>query len=143
MKRCARAVIAGFIAFSSLAVAESVEHRLKNLENDWAQAEVRKDFAALDRFMADEYIFTDPDGVVFTKAQNLASFKSEQNAVTSELLSEVAVQDFGNAAVVTGLTKETVKGRPGSDTYRFTDTWVKRSGSWQCVAGHASRVTKP
>jgi len=132
--------LAAALACSCIAVAQGVEQQLKKQESDWAAAEVKKDYAVLDRIMADEYISTDPDGKVFSKAQTIASFKSDQNVVTSEAVSELEVHVYGDAAVVTGLTKETVKGHPGTDTYRFTDTWVKRGGAWQCVAGHASRV---
>lgn len=130
------------MAVSSLGFGQGIDQQLKKLENDWAQAEVKKDFAGLDRIMADEYTFTDPDGKIFGKAQTIASFKTDANVLTSEVVSELTVQIYGDAAVVTGLTKETIKGKDRGDTYRFTDTWVKRGSAWQCVAGHSSRLGK-
>jgi hypothetical protein len=43
---------------------------------------------------------------------------------------------------VTGRSRWTVqKGeRPGQHSGRFTETWVKRDGRWQVVAGHYSDV---
>jgi ketosteroid isomerase-like protein len=141
MKASVFAVLIALLVCSFIS-GQSVDQQLKKLENDWAQAEVKKDFATLDRILADDYTFTDPDGKVFSKAQTIASFKSDQNVVTDEAVSELAVQVYGDAAVVTGLSKETLKGQTRGDVYRFTDTWVKRGGAWQCVAGHSSKVGK-
>ena len=51
---------------------------------------------------------------------------------------------YGDAAVVTGgnTTKETIKGKDISGLYRWTDTWIKKAGRWQCVATHASKIAE-
>jgi ketosteroid isomerase-like protein len=119
-----------------------VEQALIKLENDWNDASMKRDVALLGRLLADDYIFTDPDGVMFTKAQNLEMLKSGDDVVTSAVASDMKVRVYGNAAIVTGLNavKEQLKGKDISGTYAYTDTWVKRPGSWVCVATHASRL---
>jgi hypothetical protein len=41
---------------------------------------------------------------------------------------------------VTVLVKATHKGEDMNGTLRWTDTWVRRTGSWQCVAGQTTKV---
>jgi ketosteroid isomerase-like protein len=56
------------------------------------------------------------------------------------------VRVYGDVAVVTG--RNTIKGvwedikRDISGPYRFTDVFVRRNGSWQCVTSQSSRVTE-
>ena len=49
------------------------EQELITLENDWSQASVKRDATALPRFYADDYIFTDQDGVVSNKSKEIAN----------------------------------------------------------------------
>lgn len=122
----------------------SVEQELIKLENEWAEAWVKSDVAFHDRIMADDYMWTSPWGWVTTKADDLALVKSGEDVITSWVLADMKVRVYGDAAVVAGrcAVKETYKGKDVSDQYRFTDTWVKRAGQWQCVAGHSSVIAK-
>jgi FlaG/FlaF family flagellin (archaellin) len=90
-----------------------VEQALIKLENDWNDASVKRDVVVLGRILADDYIFTDPDGVMFTKAQNLEMLKSGDDVVTSAVATDMKVRVYGNAAIVTGLNtvKEQLKGK--------------------------------
>jgi ketosteroid isomerase-like protein len=120
----------------------TVEQALIKLENDWNDASVKRDVVLLGRILVDDYIFTDPDGVMWTKAQDMEMLKSGEDVVTSAVATDMKVRVYGNAAIVTGrnAVKEQLKGKDISGTYAFTDTWVKRPGGWECVATHASRV---
>jgi ketosteroid isomerase-like protein len=124
------------------AVNVSAEQELIRLENEWADAWVKSDVAFFERIGADDYTWTAPWGEVWTKARDLALLKSGDSVITSWVLSEMKVRVYGDAAVVTGrcAVKEAYKGKDVSDQYRFTDTWVKRAGRWQCVAGHSSVI---
>jgi ketosteroid isomerase-like protein len=122
----------------------SVEQELTKLENEWADALVQHDWTFLDRILADDYLVTDPEGNVSTKAQEIAFFKSGEFAVTSCVHHEMKVRVYGDAAVVTGRStvKETYKGKDFVPNFRWTDTWVKSAGRWQCVAGHSSEIAQ-
>jgi hypothetical protein len=128
-----------------LATAQSVELQLKKLEIQWGDANVKKDVAVLDRIMADDYTETGIDGNVETKAQGMAFVKSGEYVLSSYAYSDMKVRVYGDTAVVTFInkTKDTYKGRNISGTSRWTDTWIKRGGSWQCVASHSSKVAHP
>jgi len=148
MKRIAFAVCVVVLVFGVAILAKtqtaSVEQELMKLENGWADALVKVDLAFLDRILADGYIFTGADGKVSNKAQEIASVKSGESVVTSAANDEMKVRVYGNVAVVTGrwTSKQTLKGTDISGQYRWTDTWVKIAGRWQCVAGHSSLIAQ-
>jgi ketosteroid isomerase-like protein len=122
----------------------SVEQELIKLENEWAEAWVKSDIAFHDRIMADDYTWTAPQGFVMTKADDLTLIKSGQDVITLWVLADMKVRIYGDAAVVTGrdTIKETYKGKDVSGQNRWTHTWVKRDGRWQCVAGHSSEIAQ-
>lgn len=123
----------------------SAEKELINLEDGWGDAWVRNDVAFLDRILADDYTEMVSDGSVSTKAQSLADLKSGDFKCTSSVNDDYKVRVYGNAAIVTGhLTlKAQDKGKDISGQYRWTDTWVKRAGHWQCVAtGVSSKIVE-
>ncbi len=150
MKRIAFAVCVAVFLFAVGAQAQTpaqteVEHatqELITLENDWAQAGVKKDIAFLDRILADDFTGTGAEGDVFNKVQELADVKSDAFVATSWVQENVKVRVYGDAAVVTGRStvKAQYKGKDASGQYQWTDTFIKRDGRWQCVATHSSRI---
>jgi len=126
------------------AKSASVEQELIKLENDWNNALVKRDVAALGRIKADDWTDIDPDGTIVTKAQSLASLKSGEDAFTSAVADEMKVRVYGDAAVALGrgTVKEQYKGKDISGQYRYTDTWIKMAGRWQCVASAGTKITK-
>jgi ketosteroid isomerase-like protein len=138
-------VIAALTAMPATAQTTSEQELLK-VENDWSQASTKRDGAALQHFYADEYVFTDADGVVTNKAKELKNLTSGAFRLKSYKFDDVKVRVYGDTAVVTG--RNTITGvwedinRDISGPYRFTDIFVKRDGRWQCVASQSSRVTE-
>jgi ketosteroid isomerase-like protein len=128
------------------APSSSVEQELIKLENDWNNALVKRDVAALSRILADDYASIDPDdGSIITKAQSLADLKSGADVVTSAVSDEWKVRVYGDTAVVFGreTVKEEYKGKDVSGQYRFIDTWIKKDGRWQCVATASPKGRPP
>lgn len=142
--------VAGLIALAfGVAVfaqtqTESAETELLKLVQEWMNAEVKGDMAFLDRFIAEDWVLTDPAGAVWTKAQFLAGLKSGEGVVISSVLDNMRVRVYGDAAVVTGrmTTKQRFKGKDISGQYQCTDTLIKRAGRWQCVATHISMIAQ-
>jgi len=148
MKRTAIVVgVAGLVFVAAILAqtkSESAEQELITLENEWANAWVKSDVAFFDRIMADDYTWTSPWGEVLTKAHNLALVKSGEDVIKSWVLADIEVRVYGDAAVVSGrdTIKETYKGEDVSSQNRWTHTWVKRAGRWQCVAAHSSEIAQ-
>jgi ketosteroid isomerase-like protein len=121
------------------------EQTLVTVEHDWSQAAVARDAGALDRFYADEYIFTNEDGATSNRTKEIADITSGAFRLTSFEFSALEVRFYGDVAVVTG--ENNIKGtwedinKDISGPYRFTDVFVIRDGRWQCVASQSSRIT--
>ena len=121
-----------------------VEQQLIKLEQDRAQAAVRGDTAFLEQNTSDDYTFINARGMLITKAQLLADFKSGQIKLQSSDLDDLHARLYGDTAVLTG--RSTQKGQAyGQDTagqYRFTRVYVKRNGRWQSVAFQQTRIAE-
>jgi ketosteroid isomerase-like protein len=122
----------------------SVEQELIKLENGWNDALIKQDWAFIDKILADDFIHTDSDGVVETKAQTMSSLKSGEEVVTSAVNDDFRVRVYGDAAVVTFhyTSKSQTKGKDTSAQERITDTFIKLAGRWQVVAEHISKIAQ-
>lgn len=124
-----------------------VEAELMQLERDIGQANINRDKAFFERIEANEFIFTDSGGGITTKAEDVASLDKPAGEfkLVSYDVDEMKVKVYGNTAVVWGRVTSTLKGKDRDivSKSRFTDTFVKRDGRWQLVAGHSSRIREP
>jgi ketosteroid isomerase-like protein len=123
----------------------NVEQTLLRLERDWEQANAKNDTAALDRILAPEFVSTDSDGRLTTRAEGLARRKSGEVKFTAFTQDDYEVHVIGDTAIVTG--RSTIKGtrddKDWSGQERWTDVFVRRNGRWQAVATHSSRIARP
>jgi hypothetical protein len=104
---------------------------LLTLEDRWAVALVKRDRAAFERMLAPKFVYTE-NAQLSDRAAVLTSLVSG-DTVTAAHNDSMVVHRYGAVtAVVTGWL--VVEGRDYVHRYRFTDTWVKRSGRWQIVA---------
>ena len=117
------------------------EAALMRMEQEWAVASVKNDWAAFDKMLAAEYA-SNVDGVITPKKQFLANMKGGAFRVASATAGEMKVLILGETGIVHGVWTErsALNGRDMSGTYRYTDLFAKRDGRWQCVAGHANKV---
>ena len=129
-------------ARSALPPTQDTEALLMKMERDAAAALTKKDFAGFAGVLSDDAVFTGPDGAVQTKAQLLGDIKSGALVIESTVISDMKVRVFGESAVATYTTtdKGKSKGRDISGRYRWTDTFVRRGGKWQIVAGQGTPI---
>jgi ketosteroid isomerase-like protein len=125
--------------------ASAVEQTLMKMERDALAALLKRDIAAFGRFFADDAVLTTPDGTPQTKAQLLADVKSGDLVLESSEISDMKVRVFGDAGVVTYATtdKGKYKKQDIGGSYRWTDVFVRRGGTWQIVAAHGTRIQQP
>lgn len=118
--------------------------KLIALENAWNQAQLHHDDKALNDLVPDTFVYTDYDGTVMNKAQFLADIKDPSYRATLIQNEDMKVYPYPNAAIVTGTyhTKGTYKRTPFEHWGRFTDTWLYRNSTWQCVASHTNLIKK-
>lgn len=134
---------AATVTTAQQAPAASDQETLVKLERGWNEAFYDKDVAFIKNILADEFVATYDDGTRADKARELALVSEFNQQVTSAIQDEFTVKVYRDTAVVwftlhvTGLKQ----GRPSELTLRYTDVWVMRSGRWQCVSTHSTRVT--
>ena len=128
--------------FPATAVKPSVEQTLMQMERDWGAAEIKKDYAAVERILADDWVGIDYSGNIVDKAQAIEDLKSGTSTLTSEELGPMTVRVFGNTAVVTGsdTEKSADRGKDSSGKYVWTDVFVSRNGRWQAVASQSTKA---
>jgi len=124
------------------ATADGAEERaLYQLERDWAAANMKKDTAAIDKFLAKDFV-SNYDGRTLNKAQLLAQIKSNPAKIESAENSDMIAMVFGDTAVVRGVytEKSTTNGKDSSVKGRYTEVYAKRDGRWQCVTQYTTKL---
>lgn len=108
------------------------KRQIREIERQWAETAVTGDGSVLEKILADDFLGTDPQGKLYSKAEAIKGATGPA-AFESNRLNEIKIRFFGNVAVVQG--SETFKRKDGK-TGRFvwTDVMVKRTGRWQVVA---------
>ncbi len=137
--------IAFMMLLGSLAYGQkkmTVEQTIMKMEQEMADAVVKSDTSVFDKYSADNGSFTDPGGMLTTKAQTIALFKSGDLKIESSKIEGMKVQMFDNTAVVTYTTtdKGMFKGRDISGQYRWTDVFVKMGGKWKMIASQGTAI---
>lgn len=118
------------------------EQQLLSIEQKWADAMKNDDPGALQKIEADNYVFTNPEGKITNKQDDVNDLKSGQAKYQSVELSSLQAHVHGDTAIVTGhiAIKGTEKGKDISGNYVFTDTFVKRNGTWEAVATQSNKL---
>ena len=102
-----------------------------------------------ERIRAPDFVYVEPSGRRFTKAEGIAALKvgSERHTVSEASSIDVRVYGGGTVAVDIGDYAEAGTDKDGKSferRTRFTNVWVLKDEAWQCVSGHASAIsTKP
>src|SRR5712691_8370660 len=119
-----------------------IEQELRQLNDDWVKALVRRDTATLERIMADDFVFAYP-----LEGDDKTQFISD--VVSGDLLVEylnrenVSVCIWGGTAVLTGRdsAKWNYKGREFTGQYKIIHVYSNRDKRWQLVAVQACPMT--
>ena len=111
------------------------ERAVLDLEEAWAKAVVKRDAATFKRLLSPGFVYTEDDKLM-SRDDVLREVASGSDTVTAAHNEDMVVHEFGTTAVVTGWLIVQGRGSAGAfdRRYRFTDTWVKRNGSWRIVA---------
>lgn len=117
------------------------EREVAALEQKWVDASKASNPDMLGPLLAFNYVKTNSDGKMIGKQEALAQVKAAK--WETDEISDVKVMVYGKAAVATGVwvgKGTAANGKPIDTRERWTDTWIKTSGSWECVASHSSTV---
>ena len=118
------------------------EIQVRQLERAWNQAEAKQEVKEVSALLADSLAYTDYDGSFMNKSEYMKWVAAPEQKADHLYDEGLTVQVYGNAAVATGIYREsgTNKGKPYVIRSRFTDTWIKRDNVWRCVATHSTLI---
>lgn len=125
-------------------LAGDADPEIVSCEAQIRAAQLAADVAALDRLIADELLFTGPDGQLGTKAQDLEAHQSGAVRFREHEPEELRVRRVGADVAIASLRARLtvdVAGTVVRGTYRYTRVWARAGGSsWRVVGGHVSAV---
>lgn len=130
------------VAASSVAPG-NVQETLFALENDWTKALASRDTAAFRRLTVPGFVYTE-DNVVMTQDELVNAIATSTDTIVSASNEQMKLYDYSPAAVVTGILviNGRNKGKPFTNRYRYTDTWLYRDGKWQAIAAQDFLIPK-
>ena len=140
------------LAFSSFAASGCIsmtdkarqadEIEILRLEDQWVEALVHDDAKTLDRIIASDFTFIEPDGRMMDRSAYLDDRGNNANDTSSFTNDELKVRFYGKFAVVSGHAhiRESIDGKPYAYELRWQELWRKRHGRWQVLCGQGTPV---
>jgi ketosteroid isomerase-like protein len=112
-------------------------------ERDWMEAGQRGDFAALERIVGPDFVYTASGQGRWTRQQWMDT--ARRYDLRSFAFLDVEVRPYGDVAVVYSRYRQEgfIAGAPRSGEFLITDVWVKRDGAWQVVARSSILMSGP
>lgn len=114
------------------------------LEAQLRNAQLNADLTALGNLIADNLLFTGPNGQLGTKAQDLEAYRSGIIQFKEHIPEELRIRRVGTDIAITSLRAQlavSVAGNLSRGTYRYTRIWAREDGkTWRVVGGHVSLV---
>jgi len=108
----------------------------------WDKAIVRKDRAAIEANMADDFRHIDGQGNVEKKPPFVDDLVSPDLVIDPYTVEDFDVRLYGDVALLSGRTRMTgrYQGKPFTSHYRYIDIYVKRDGAWKIVSVQISKI---
>ena len=120
-----------------------IEQQILQLEKEGREAAVKNDVEANNRLLADNWMNTNANGTVTTKAKLMELIKSGLFKISSIEDDDVMVRIYGDSAVVTGRATSKRIGQDGAvvtGQVRFTRVYAKIDGRWQVIAAQSTPI---
>lgn len=108
----------------------------------WDKAIIRKDRAAIEANMADDFRQIDGQGNVSVKKAFVEDLMSPDIEIDPYTVEDFDVRIYGDTALLSGTTKMTgkYKGKVFNSHYRYIDIYVRRDGVWKVVSVQTSSM---
>ncbi len=120
----------------------SFEREINALEEQWRQASLSGDVAAMDKLLGDDYIGINSTGLVSDKQQQLERLKTRTAMPIRMDVNDRKVKILGHTAIVT--SRVTVAGTANEGTFRYTRVYSRLpNGMWKIVNFESTRILSP
>lgn len=146
MKYSIYLTVVAFISSASLVFGQSeqekiaIEQEVKKLDLEHADAVLRGDQDAMNKYWTEDFIVTNP----FNEIDQADRIKKGIVTYSSFVRESEAIRVHGNTVIVMG--KETVVPKGISPdagktiNRRYTNIWMIRDGKWRLIARHANVI---
>jgi len=130
---------AGFVGCNSSNSDEKpLSSDLVQLENQFAQAMVKKDRTTLDRVVTPEFTVTGikyMDSAAVTRSVWMTNILQDMKLDSAYFL-DIKSNSINDVGIVRArfFWKGSYVDQPFTDTTSFVDTWIKRNGDWRIVS---------
>jgi ketosteroid isomerase-like protein len=110
---------------------------------EFDQAQLRGDRAAIERFLASDFVFVRGAGVVADRNAFIAAFTDPKQHLEPFVIEHPVAIRLADTAVIIGgeaTLKGTDNGEPFSEHIRYSDVFQLRDGRWQVVYTQVTMV---
>lgn len=142
------------LAISQLSMAQNpidkkqaaAKSEVESLERQRFEAQVKKDYAFLEKIFADDLLYVHSSGKTDSKATYINSIKEGKSNYAKIDVEEIAVRSYNNqkTAVVNGvvnITQSPVDGKSNFLHLRYTVVYIKNKGKgWQLVTWQSLKL---
>ena len=124
--------------------SNGVEQAVLKLEQQWEDALLKSDVAALEKIYDDSLIYTHSSGAVDNKSAYVGNIKSGATKYESMKRDDINVGVYGNTALVTCHWEVHVlnRGNKIDTNARYLHVYVKQKDGWKMVAHQATRIVQ-
>ena len=121
----------------------SIDDEILACEGQLREAQLTGDVAVLDRLLDDLLLFTNLDGTLASKNDDLSLHRSGRLRIVRMDPSDRHLLHLRETSVVSvRMNAEAImNGVPVAATLRYTRIWHRRTDGWRLVAGHMSAVS--
>jgi ketosteroid isomerase-like protein len=108
----------------------------------WDKAIVRKDRAAIEANIAEDFRQIDRRGNVLDKASFVADLTSPELEIDPYTVEDFDIRIYGDVALLCGRTRMTgrYQGKAFTSHYRYIDIYVRRGEEWKIVSVQISPI---
>lgn len=138
-------ILLSFLQGASTPATQTTENTVREVEQRFKAALLKKDDVALGELLADDLVHIGFEGQVASKAEYMAFFKGGVWQYRKYEPTNVAVKVLGNVAVVTGRVNRTIviNNEETTGAFAFTHVWLQAGNRWRLTSSQVSAVPAP
>ena len=138
-------ILLSFLQGASTPETQTTENKVKEVEQRFTVALLKKDDVALGELLADDLVHVGFEGQVASKAEYMAFFKEGVWQYRKYEPTKLAVKVLGNVAVVTGRVDRTIviNNEETTGAFAFTHVWLQTGNRWRLTSSQVSAVPAP
>jgi ketosteroid isomerase-like protein len=121
----------------------ALETEVKATAKAFDDAQLRKDRAALEQYLARDMVFVRGSGKLSGRDDFLATFTAPDLELAPYVITNPVFVPLGDHAALVGgeaIMSGKEKGEPFTEHFRYADIFAWRDGRWQCVYAQVTMI---